>query len=164
MYESDDSTGADGSLSTSRSNSPDSGFQASPQHTRSAALTGDHKAVCEAGINPKFRLWIPALRFPAHLWLAIGNGRSGSGDLEGTDGHSSITTTIRYFHPTPEHQAADKLERSTSNGCLPRLKIGTHYEVPTVTQIGKFPVLINCWRSSRGGMCERLKQAVLKTA
>jgi integrase len=74
-------------------------------------LTGlsHHKAVKEAGIVPGFRLYDFRHTFGSHSAMAGVDLPT----LKELMGHTSITTTMRYVHPTPEHklQAMEKLEQ-----------------------------------------------------
>jgi integrase len=64
---------------------------------------GHHKAVKDAVIAPRFRLY--------DFRHTLGSRSAMAG--EELMGHTSITTTMRYVHPIPEHkrQAMDKLEQ-----------------------------------------------------
>jgi len=70
---------------------------------------GHHKAVRDAGVKPKFRLYDFRHTFGSRSAMAGVDLAT----LKELMGHSSITTTMRYVHPTPEHKrrAVDKLER-----------------------------------------------------
>lgn len=70
---------------------------------------GHHDAVKDAGIEPGFRLY--------DFLHTFGSSSAMAGvdlpTLKELMGHTSITTTMRYVHPTPEHkrQAMAKLEQ-----------------------------------------------------
>ncbi len=70
---------------------------------------GHHTAVCDAGIVPSFRLYDFRHTFGSRSAMAGVDLAT----LKELMGHSSITTTMRYVHPTPEHKrkAIDKLEQ-----------------------------------------------------
>jgi integrase len=70
---------------------------------------GHHKAVRDAGIEPDFRLYDFRHTFGSRSAMAGVDLAT----LKELMGHSSITTTMRYVHPTPEHKrrAMEKLER-----------------------------------------------------
>ncbi len=70
---------------------------------------GHHKAVSDAGIEPGFRLYDFRHTFGSRSAMAGVDLAT----LKELMGHSSITTTMRYVHPTPEHKrrAMEKLER-----------------------------------------------------
>jgi integrase len=70
---------------------------------------GHHKAIRDAGIVPGFRLYDFRHTFGSRSAMAGVDLAT----LKELMGHSSITTTMRYVHPTPEHKrrAMDKLER-----------------------------------------------------
>jgi integrase len=70
---------------------------------------GHHKAVRDAGIEPGFRLYDFRHTFGSRSAMAGVDLAT----LKELMGHSSITTTMRYVHPTPEHKrrAVEKLER-----------------------------------------------------
>jgi len=68
-----------------------------------------HQAVATAKIWPSFRLYDLRHTFGSRMAMA----RVDLSTLKELMGHSTITTTMRYVHPTPEHKraAVDKLER-----------------------------------------------------
>ena len=70
---------------------------------------GHHNAVRDAGIKPKFRLYDFRHTFGSRSAMAGVDLAT----LRELMGHSSITTTMRYVHPTPEHKrnAVEKLEQ-----------------------------------------------------
>ena len=70
---------------------------------------GHHKAVKDALIAPGFRLYDFRHTFGSRSAMAGVDLPT----LKELMGHTSITTTMRYVHPTPEHkrQAMDKLEQ-----------------------------------------------------
>jgi integrase len=70
---------------------------------------GHHKAVSDAGIESDFRLYDFRHTFGSRLAMAGVDLAT----LKELMGHSSITTTMRYVHPTPEHKrkAMEKLEQ-----------------------------------------------------
>ena len=70
---------------------------------------GHHKAVRDAGIVPGFRLY----DFRHTFGLRSAMAGVDLPTLKELMGHTSITTTMRYVHPTPEHkrQAMEKLEQ-----------------------------------------------------
>ena len=70
---------------------------------------GHHKAVRDAEIEPSFRLYDFRHTFGSRSAMAGVDLAT----LKELMGHSSITTTMRYVHPTPEHKrrAVEKLER-----------------------------------------------------
>jgi integrase len=70
---------------------------------------GHRKAVRDAGIKPGFRLYDFRHTFGSRSAMAGVDLAT----LKELMGHSSITTTMRYVHPTPEHKrrAAEKLEQ-----------------------------------------------------
>jgi len=62
-------------------------------------------------------------------------------------GHSSIITTMRYVHPSPEHKcrAMQKLEQFNMEQVFARIEEGgVPTKVPTVTRNSNFQVLVNC--------------------
>ena len=69
---------------------------------------GHHNAVRDAGIKPKCRLYDFRHTFGSRSAMAGVDLAT----LKELMGHSSITTTMRYVHPTPEHKrnAVEKLE------------------------------------------------------
>jgi integrase len=70
---------------------------------------GHHRAVKRAGIEPDFRLYDFRHTFGSRSAMAGVDLAT----LKELMGHTSITTTMRYVHPTPEHkrQAMEKLEQ-----------------------------------------------------
>ena len=68
-----------------------------------------HRAVRQAYIRPAFRLYDLRHTFGSRMAMAGVDLPT----LKELMGHSTITTTMRYVHPTPEHKraAVDKLER-----------------------------------------------------
>ncbi len=70
---------------------------------------GHHNAVRDAGIKLDFRLYDFRHTFGSRSAMAGVDLAT----LKELMGHSSITTTMRYVHPTPEHKrrAMDKLEQ-----------------------------------------------------
>jgi len=84
-------------------------------HRRDSArpLTTIHKAhvlaLCEAAIVPRFRLYDFRHTFGSRAAMAGVDLAT----LKELIGHSNISTTMRYVHPTPEHKrnAVEKLER-----------------------------------------------------
>ena len=68
-----------------------------------------HQAERDANIRHTFRLY--DLRHTFGSWMAMAGVDLPT--LKELMGHSTITTTMRYVHPTPEHKraAVDKLER-----------------------------------------------------
>ncbi|MCH8267999.1 MAG: site-specific integrase [Acidobacteria bacterium] len=68
-----------------------------------------HHAVRDAKIRPRFRLYDLRHTFGSRMAMAGVDLAT----LKELMGHSTITTTMRYVHPTPEHKraAVDKLER-----------------------------------------------------
>ena len=68
-----------------------------------------HHAVRDAKIRPAFRLYDLRHTFGSRMAMAGVDLPT----LKELMGHSTITTTMRYIHPTPEHKraAVDKLER-----------------------------------------------------
>ena len=68
-----------------------------------------HHAVRDAKIRPTFRLYDLRHTFGSRMAMAGADLPT----LKELMGHSTITTTMRYIHPTPEHKraAVDKLER-----------------------------------------------------
>jgi integrase len=70
---------------------------------------GHHKAVKDAVIEPGFRLYDFRHTFGSRSAMAGVDLAT----LKELMGHSSITTTMRYVHPTPEHKrrAIEKLEQ-----------------------------------------------------
>ena len=68
-----------------------------------------HQAVKAAKIRPPFRLYDLRHTFGSRMAMAGVDLPT----LKELMGHSTITTTMRYVHPTPEHKraAVDKLER-----------------------------------------------------
>jgi integrase len=83
---------------------------------------GHHKAVRDAGIKPGFRLYDFRHTFGSRSAMAGVDLAT----LKELMGHSSITTTMRYVHPTPEHKrrAADKLERFNIEQLFARVENG----------------------------------------
>jgi len=83
---------------------------------------GHHKAVREAGINPGFRLYDFRHTFGSRSAMAGVDLAT----LKELMGHSSITTTMRYVHPTPEHKrkAAEKLEQFNVEQLFAQVEIG----------------------------------------
>jgi integrase len=70
---------------------------------------GHHLTVKRAGIEPDFRLYDFRHTFGSRSAMAGVDLAT----LKELMGHTSITTTMRYVHPTPEHkrQAMEKLEQ-----------------------------------------------------
>ena len=68
-----------------------------------------HQAVKTANIRPTFRLYDLRHTFGSRMAMAGVDLPT----LQELMGHSTITTTLRYVHPTPEHKraAVDQLER-----------------------------------------------------
>jgi integrase len=68
-----------------------------------------HHAVRDAKIRPRFRLYDLRHTFGSRMAMAGVDLPT----LKELMGHSTITTTMRYIHPTPEHKraAVEKLER-----------------------------------------------------
>jgi hypothetical protein len=68
-----------------------------------------HQAVRDAKIRPPFRLYDLRHTFDSRMAMAGVDLPT----LKELMGHSTITTTMGYIHPTPEHKrtAVDKLER-----------------------------------------------------
>jgi len=87
-----------------------------------------HKSTRDGGSAEKCKAQVPiqALRSSARF----GSGSAMAGvdlaTLKELMGHSNISITMRYVHPTPEHkqEALRKLERSTSNKCSRCTKSG----------------------------------------
>lgn len=81
---------------------------------------GHHKAVRNAGIMPSFRLYDFRHTFGSRSAMAGVDLAT----LKELMGHSSITTTMRYVHPTPEHKrrALDKLERFNAEQVFARIE------------------------------------------
>ena len=67
------------------------------------------EAIRKAGIEPRFRLYDFRHTFGSRAAMAGVDLAT----LKELMGHSNISTTMRYVHPTPEHKrnAVDKLER-----------------------------------------------------
>ena len=103
---------------------------------------GHHKAVRDAGISPGFRLYDFRHTFGSRSAMAGVDLAT----LKELMGHSSITTTMRYVHPTPEHKRTPwkSWNGSMSNSCLPESKMPSPSKVHTVTLCPDFQVLINC--------------------
>jgi len=83
---------------------------------------GHHKAVSDAGIEPGFRLYDFRHTFGSRSAMAGVDLAT----LKELMGHSSITTTMRYVHPTPEHKrrAVNKLEQFNIEQVFARIEDG----------------------------------------
>jgi integrase len=83
---------------------------------------GHHKAVKDAGIKPNFRLYDYRHTFGSRSAMAGVDLAT----LKELMGHTSITTTLRYVHPTPEHKrkAMEKLEQFNIDQVFARLQNG----------------------------------------
>src|ERR1700742_3246227 len=77
---------------------------------------GHHLTVKRAGIEPGFRLYDFRHTFGSRSAMAGVDLAT----LKELMGHTSITTTLRYVHPTPEHkrQAMEKLEQFNAEHAL----------------------------------------------
>ncbi len=91
-----------------------------------------HHAVRDAKIRPAFRLYDLRHTFGSRMAMAGVDLPT----LKELMGHSTITTTMRYIHPTPEHKraAVDKLERFNVEQVFQIFegKEGVPTKVPTV--------------------------------
>ena len=83
---------------------------------------GHHNAVREAGIVPGFRLYDFRDTFGSRSAMAGVDLAT----LKELMGHSSIATTMRYVHPTPEHnrRAVEKLEQFNIEQVFARIDEG----------------------------------------
>jgi integrase len=83
---------------------------------------GHHNAIRAAGIKPGFRLYDFRHTFGSRSAMAGVDLAT----LKELMGHSTITTTMRYVHPTPEHKrkAAEKLELFNTEQLFAHAEIG----------------------------------------
>jgi integrase len=83
---------------------------------------GHHVAVRKAGIKPTFRLYDFRHTFGSRSAMAGVDLAT----LKELMGHSTITTTMRYVHPTPEHKrkAMEKLEQFNIDQVFSRIQNG----------------------------------------
>lgn len=97
---------------------------------------GHHKAVRDAGISPGFRLYDFRHTFGSRSAMAGVDLAT----LKELMGHSSITTTMRYVHPTPEHKrsAVEKLERFNVKQLFARIENAESLKSPYSDPMSRF--------------------------